>query len=200
MEWSKIKTGTVIIMNSQHNLPQKLNRVSNFVHTEKYVWKYPGEYDRDTARLILKLWVHDPELLKDGIITGPIIKEQIRTSDWTVPELSDKEVIRCSGKYLANRLSGRSDVVYAVTPVFDAYVWKYPQQFDRIQAKALLLIAVYQPEHLNGFFWGPHRIREHGVSRIMSMVMMGFAVLESDGHVRLSKTGEGFFRWSSRST
>lgn len=195
---------------------------------EGWFWEYPDFVSKYEAKTMLITLAHDNPLVdiihnrgyapfethpyinvdpltRKAVLTergrdmmGEIVRKHDNRARWA--SMRSGDVIKTTGVFLPQRVNSHRGIVYTVTPFGEGYAWKHPDCFTKTQAKALLLVAVYQPEYLNGFFWGPHRIREQGVSRIMSMVMMGFAVLGSDGHIRLSKTGEGFFRWSSRST
>lgn len=125
---------------------------------------------------------------------GEIVRDGTTRVQWA--SLRPCDLVRCSGSYLAQRASRHENIVYVVTPTGEGYAWKHPPEFDRMTAKAMLLVKVYEPEFSNGLFHGPHVLREHGIGRIFSgVVATGLAVIESDRRVRLTAKGEDFFRW-----
>ena len=108
------------------------------------------------------------------------------------------DIAPCGNNYLAQKIQRHNNMVYVTTPTGEGYVWKYPPQFDRLTARAMLIVKIFEPESVKGKFYTPHHLRLDGVSRIFSgVVAQGYAVLGSDGRVRLTAAGEGFFRWRS---
>lgn len=129
---------------------------------------------------------------------GEIVRRGVNRIDWS--SLRTGDLINCSGSYLAQRVMRHKNIVTTVTPTGEGWAWKHPAEIDRLTAKAMLIVKVYEPEVERGMFYAPHRIRDHGTSRIFSgVVAPGHAVLGSDGRVRLTDSGKGFFRCSSTS-
>ena len=126
-------------------------------------------------------------------LMGPVVRKDSERVQWA--SLRPCDLVQCDGAYLAQRVLRHSNIVHVVMPTGEGWAWKHPDHIERLTAKAMLLVKVYEPELVNGKFFAPHRIRDHGCGRIFSgAVAAKYAMIGSDGYVRLTETGEGFFR------